>query len=84
MGEWWIKGQTIRGGFVQLRLYQELLKTLIERGNAEPSFVFTKEFRIEDAAQAYKEFEAHKVIKAVFKFDTPKKSLKRKIHHDAD
>jgi threonine dehydrogenase-like Zn-dependent dehydrogenase len=84
MGQWWTKGQTIKGGFVQLRLYQELLKTLIERGNAKSSFVFTKEFRIEDAAQAFKEFEAHKVIKAFFKFDIPKKSLKRKIYHDVD
>jgi threonine dehydrogenase-like Zn-dependent dehydrogenase len=82
MGLWWIKGQTIRGGFAQIRLYQELLKNLIERGNAKPSFVFSKEYRIEDAAQAYKGFEAHKIIKAVFKFDVSKKGLKRKSHHD--
>ncbi|PMD44682.1 hypothetical protein L207DRAFT_579615 [Hyaloscypha variabilis F] len=74
MGLWWAKGQTIKGGFVEPRPYQELLKTLIERGNVKPSFVFTKEFKIEDAPQAYKEFEAHKLIKAVFKFDTPKKA----------
>jgi glutathione-independent formaldehyde dehydrogenase len=84
MGEWWTKGQTIKGGFVQPRPFEQLLKTLIERGNAKPSFVFTKEYRIEEAPQAYKEFEAHKLIKAVFKFDTPKKGLKRKAHHEID
>jgi glutathione-independent formaldehyde dehydrogenase len=75
MGEWWSKGQTIKGGFVQPRPFEELLKILIERGKAKPSFGFTKEFRIEDAPQAYKEFEAQKLIKAVFKFDTPKIGL---------
>lgn len=82
MGEWWTKGQTIRGGFVQLRLYQELLKNLIERGGAKPSFVFTKEYTIENAAIAYREFEEHKIIKAVFKFETTKKGLKRKANQN--
>jgi len=78
IGAWWIKNISIKGGIVQIRLYQELLKNLIERGNAKPSFVFTKEYRIEDAAQAYRDFSDHKIIKAVFKFDKPPKSLKRK------
>jgi threonine dehydrogenase-like Zn-dependent dehydrogenase len=75
MGEWWSKGQTIKGGFAQPRPFEELLKNLIERGKAKPSFVFTKEFKIGDAPQAYKEFEARKLIKAVFRFDTPKRGL---------
>jgi threonine dehydrogenase-like Zn-dependent dehydrogenase len=78
MREWWSKGQTIKGGFVQLRQYQEFLKTLIERENARPSFLFSEEFRIEEAAQAFKEFDARKVIKTLFKYDTPKKSLEIK------
>jgi hypothetical protein len=27
------------------------------------------------------QFEVHKLFKAVFKFDTPKKGLKRKVYH---
>lgn len=57
------------------RPFEELLKNLIERGKGKPSFVFTKEFKIEDAPQAHKEFEAHKLIKAVFRFDIPKGGL---------
>jgi glutathione-independent formaldehyde dehydrogenase len=75
MGEWWSKGQTIKRRYVQPRSFEELLKILIERGKAKPSFVFTKEFKIEDAPQVYKEFEARKLIKAVSRFDTPKRGL---------
>jgi threonine dehydrogenase-like Zn-dependent dehydrogenase len=67
----WLKGLTVKGGPVQLRLYQELLKTLIESGKGKPSFVFDREFRIEDGAEAFREFSAHKLIKAVFRFDNP-------------
>lgn len=67
----WLKGLTIKGGPVQLRLYQYLLKTLIESGKGKPSFVFDKEFRIEEGAEAFREFSDHKLIKAVFRFDTP-------------
>lgn len=70
----------MKGGGAQIRLYQELLKTLIERDNAKPSFVFDKEFKIEDGFQAFREFSEHKLIKAVFRFDTPRKGRKRKNH----
>lgn len=80
-GSWWIKGQSIRGGIAPVRQFQELLKTLIERDNAKPSFVITKRFRIEDGATAFREFSDHKLIKAVFEFDTPKRGLKRKNGH---
>lgn len=82
VGEFWLKGLSMKGGIAPIRKFQELLKTLIERDNAKPSFVFTKEFKIEDGAKAFKEFSDHKLIKAVFRFDTPKKGLKRKSHHD--
>lgn len=74
----------MRGGIAPVRQSQELLKTLIERDNAKPSFVFDREFRIEEGAEAFKEFEAHKLIKAVFRFDTRKRGLKRKTQHDLD
>jgi len=54
---------------VPLRLYQELLKKLIESGKAKPSFVFDKEFRIEEGAKAFREFNDHKIIKAWFNFE---------------
>lgn len=75
-----VKGANYQGWLctVQLRQYQEFLKTLIERENARPSFLFSEEFRIEEAAQAFKEFDARKVIKTLFKYDTPKKSLEIK------
>ena len=51
-----------------MHLYQDLLKNLIESGKAKPSFVFEKEFKIEDGAEAYREFSEHKVVKVVFRF----------------
>ena len=47
---------------------QLLLKTLIERDNAKPSFVFDREFRIEEAPEAFRDFSDHKLVKAVFRF----------------
>jgi len=64
-----VKNLSIRGGVVQIRLYQELLKKLIESGKAKPSFVFDKEFRIEDGAKAFREFSDQKIIKAWFNFE---------------
>ncbi|KAH8819315.1 putative S-glutathione dehydrogenase [Xylogone sp. PMI_703] len=46
----------------------ELLKTLIERADAKPSFVFTKEFSIEEGAKAFREFSDHEIVKGVIRF----------------
>jgi hypothetical protein len=43
--------------------------TLIESGKAKPSFIFDRELRIEDAAEAYKEFLDHDFIKSVIRLD---------------
>ncbi|PMD58295.1 putative S-glutathione dehydrogenase, partial [Hyaloscypha bicolor E] len=56
-------------GIVQLRQYQPALKRLIESGRAKPSFIFDRELRIEDAAEAYKEFSDHDFIKSVIRLD---------------
>jgi threonine dehydrogenase-like Zn-dependent dehydrogenase len=64
----WVKGISLKGGVVQLRLYQDILLKLIESGRAKPSFVFSDKFRIDDAVKAYKDFSNHKLIKAVFQF----------------
>ncbi|RFU34661.1 hypothetical protein B7463_g1593, partial [Scytalidium lignicola] len=72
VGEFWLKGLSIKGGVITTDLYkptQLLLKNLIERHNAKPSFVFDKEFRIEQAAEAFREFSEHKIIKGVFRFE---------------
>jgi threonine dehydrogenase-like Zn-dependent dehydrogenase len=63
-----LKGISLKGGAVELRLYQDLLLKLIENGKAKPSFVFTNKFQIDDAVKAYHDFSTHKLIKAVFQF----------------
>ncbi len=69
-----MKGQSIKGGPVELHLFQDLLKNLIDSGRGKPSFVFDAEYRIEQAAEAYRDFSEHKIIKAVFRFPDPEKS----------
>jgi threonine dehydrogenase-like Zn-dependent dehydrogenase len=64
----WLKGISLKGGAVELRLYQDLLLKLIESGKAKPSFVFTDRFQIDDAVKAYHDFSTHKLVKAVFQF----------------
>lgn len=54
---------------MQVRLYQQTLKNLIERGKAKPNFVFDGEYKIEDATNAFKDFSEHKVVKAIFSFE---------------
>ena len=72
IGEFWLNGQSLKGGIIPLQLYrstQQLLKTLIERDHAKPSFVFDREFKIEEALEAFREFSDHKLVKAVIRFD---------------
>ena len=71
IGDFWLKGQSIKAGFISgvpYKQVQALLKLLIERDGAKPSFVFDREFKIEDALEAYREFADHKITKAVFRF----------------
>lgn len=68
IGSLWFKNISIRGGVVAIRLYQQLLKNLIESGRATPSFVFTHEYNIEEGVKAFEEFSNHEIIKAVFRF----------------
>jgi hypothetical protein len=78
-----LKGQSIKAGFISGEPYkqvQNLLKLLIERDGAKPSFVFDREFRIDDAQEAYQEFSDHKITKAVFRFDERVKGYSRPVH----
>lgn len=68
-GESWFKSQTIKSGIVPLGKYQPALKRLIESGRAKPSFVVDREFRIDKATEAYKEFSNHDFIKCVIRLD---------------
>ena len=65
---------------MQIRLYQDLLKNLIESGKAKPSFIFDREFRIEEAAKAFRDFSDRKIIKAWFNFEREYNS-KYQGHH---
>lgn len=56
-------------GIVQIIPEQQLLLQLIQDGKARPSFVFDKEFSIEDAPKAYKLFNERKLVKAYFRMD---------------
>ncbi|KAF4634040.1 hypothetical protein G7Y89_g4075 [Cudoniella acicularis] len=71
IGQFFLKNLSLCGGAATIHAYQELLKTSIDSGKARPSFVFEKEFRIEDAEEAYREFNDYKITKAVFRFPNP-------------
>ncbi|KAG9236276.1 hypothetical protein BJ875DRAFT_494319 [Amylocarpus encephaloides] len=48
-----------------------LLKGLTMSGGVAKThfFVFSKDYKIEDGAKAYRDFSEHRIIKAVFRFD---------------
>ena len=72
IGDFWLKGISLKGGIIGAEAYKQtqlLLKNLIERDNAKPSFVFDKEFSIDEAEEAFREFSEHKLVKAVLRFD---------------
>jgi threonine dehydrogenase-like Zn-dependent dehydrogenase len=72
IGELFFKALSFKGGFLSPDAYkatQLLLKKLIERHDAKPSFVFDKEFSIEQAPEAFKEFSDHRLVKAVIRFE---------------
>ncbi len=64
-----MKSLSIKGGIVPLRQYQPQLQKLIESGRAKPSFVFDREFRLEDAASAYTQFSNLDFIRCVLRVD---------------
>ncbi|TVY84418.1 S-(hydroxymethyl)glutathione dehydrogenase, partial [Lachnellula suecica] len=68
IGDFFLKGLSMKGGAVDIRKYQEPLKALIEKRGAKPSFVFDKEYKIEEGAKAYHDFATHTIIKPVFRF----------------
>ncbi len=66
----WLKGISIQGGIIPASLNrptQELLKALIEKKDAKPSFVFDREFRLDEAEEAFRQFSEHKIVKGAFR-----------------
>ena len=59
-GEFWFKGQQIRTGQANVKAYNRRLCNLIEAGKASPSFIVSHELSLEDAPEAYKNFDARK------------------------
>lgn len=64
---WWQKGVSINGGVVNLGVDPQLL-ALIQSGRAKPSFVFDKIVSIDEAPEAYRLFDEHKIQKAAIRF----------------
>lgn len=65
---WWIKNIVIGGGPVSAQTQEPALRDLITAGRAHPSFVIDKVVGIEDAPEAYKLFNEHKIEKAAIRF----------------
>jgi threonine dehydrogenase-like Zn-dependent dehydrogenase len=68
ISDFWSKNLRMQAGIVLGRVMAPTLLRLIESGKAKPSFIFTAEYKIEEAQKAYTRFSEHKEIKVSFKF----------------
>ena len=67
-GVMWQKGITIGTGQAPVKNYHILLRDLIVNGKAKPSFIVSDRVKIEDAPQAYREYDKRdELTKAVIK-----------------
>ena len=57
MGKFWFKGQRIATGQANVKAYNRKLCNLIEAGKAKPSQIISHEMRLDQAAEAYKNFD---------------------------
>ncbi len=57
-GEFWSRGQSMGTGQAPVKAYNRRLCQLIHEGRANPSFIVSHELPLEDAANAYKHFDA--------------------------
>ena len=65
----WTKGITIGTGQAPVKNYQPMLRDIIINGKARPSFIISDRFKVDDAPQAYRDFDRRdEVTKAVIKF----------------
>ncbi|KAM0812007.1 putative Alcohol dehydrogenase [Seiridium cardinale] len=67
MADWWIKGQSIRGGGVDPRPIIPKLLALVQAGRAKPSFIVSSEIGLEDVPDGYKAFDRKEETKIVIR-----------------
>ena len=59
-GKFWIKGQRIATGQANVKAYNRQLRDLIAAGKANPSFIVSHDLPLEQAPEAYKNFDERK------------------------
>lgn len=59
-GQFWMKGQHIATGQANVKAYNRQLRDLIAAGKANPSFIVSHELPLDQAPEAYKNFDARK------------------------
>ena len=59
-GSFWIKGQKIATGQANVKAYNRKLCNLIEAGKAKPSWIVSHELPLDQAPEAYKNFDERK------------------------
>jgi glutathione-independent formaldehyde dehydrogenase len=57
-GQFWFKGQSMGTGQANVKAYNRFLSRLIEKDKVKPSWIVSHEMPLEQAAQAYKNFDA--------------------------
>lgn len=59
-GQFWIKGQHVATGQANVKAYNRKLSNLIEAGKAKPSWIISHELPLDQAPEAYKNFDERK------------------------
>ncbi|CDS54709.1 Threonine dehydrogenase and related Zn-dependent dehydrogenases [Polaromonas sp. CG9_12] len=59
-GQFWMKGQKIGTGQSNVKAYNRPLRDLIEAGKAKPSFIVSHQLPLDQAPEAYKNFDERK------------------------
>lgn len=67
----WSKALSMRAGTVNTDQVINICYSLIKSGRARTGFIVSEKYAIEDAAQAYADFDNHKQTKILFTFPAP-------------
>jgi glutathione-independent formaldehyde dehydrogenase len=59
-GQFWFKGQSMGTGQANVKAYNRLLSRLIEKDKVKPSWIVSHELPLEQAPEAYKNFDQRK------------------------
>ena len=59
-GQFWFKGQKVASGQSNVKAYNRKLCNLIEAGKAKPSWIISHELPLDQASEAYKNFDERK------------------------